>query len=57
MANNNISTYLIKVMGFFEANLALFGSLVEHSLKFNILPWLCNYLSTKEKDPAFDEYF
>ena len=38
MANNNISTYLTKIMGIFEANLALFGSLVEISLKFKFLP-------------------
>jgi hypothetical protein len=35
-------------MGIFEANLALFRSLVQHSLKFKFLPF-CRQLEEEEK--------
>ena len=50
MANNNISTYLTKIMDIFEANLALFGSLVEHSLKFKFLPFYRRKKSKNSKE-------
>lgn len=50
MANNNISTYLTKIMGIFEANLALFGSLVEISLKFKFLPFYRRKKSKNSKE-------